>query len=1035
MNIRPTNSPSAKTLPVHRSALPFGVFAFFSLALVALLLAGCAPTRGPGHAFNGPYSGENLDRVAFPIGGIGAGMICLEGSGAISHVSVRNRMDAFNEPCAFAAICIRRPDGNIAKVLEGPVPTWKVFGSPGAANGSPGATYGLPRFDDATFLARFPFGVVTLRDKEMPLEVEITGWSPFIPGHSDEACLPVGALEYRFRNTSSKPIDAVFSYNTRNFMSLGGGDRIESMPGGFVLTQPGTTQHPENEGAFAIFTDHDATVVDHSWFRGGWWDALTLAWRNIADGRMVANPPQQQPAAGASLFAPLSLQPGEAQTIRLMVAWYVPRTTLASGRDATGPAFGKGPSRGTAREQQRVSGFVGRGLVNTFDSPAGDAATGALTSPEFDIDHGFIQFLIGGGDHPDTTCVQLLVDGQVVRTHTGKNAEHLDLASWDVSEFKGRKGRIRIVDHETGPWGHINADMFAIVDQRFGEGADLLRIPTDHSAEARILADFEGADWAGWTVEGPAPSPDICAGACCPDEPFYQPWYSCAFKNIGEVTDYWKKNYNWLREESALFRDAFYDTTLPPEVVEAVAANLTILKSPTMLRQCNGRLWNWEGCSDGSGCCAGSCTHVWNYAQALPHLFPDLERTLRQTEFCDSQNAAGHQTFRAALPIRPVDHSFNAAADGQLGGIMKVYRDWRILGDPAWLRELWPRVRQSLDYCIATWDPRGHGVLEEPHHNTYDIEFWGPDGHCSGFYLGALAAAVEMGAYLGEDVTRYRELLGRGRAFLEGKLYNGEYFFQRVQTDGLNAKFSPIDASASGPGYDAIIAALNTQGPKYQYGTGCLSDVVLGFWMARVCGYEPDVVDAAKVRRSLESIYKYNLRRDLSDHANPQRPTYGMGHEGGLLLCTWPRGGALALPFVYSDEVWTGIEYQAASHMMMAGLVDQGLEVVRLARQRYDGRVRNPFDEYECGHWYARAMSSYALLQGLTGVRYDAVDRTLYIDSRVGKDFRTFLSTATGFGTVGLKNGRPFIRVRHGTIDAQQVNVSGRVYSVSAPAN
>ena len=128
-----------------------------------------------------------------------------------------------------------------------------------------------------------------------------------------------------------------------------------------------------------------------------------------------------------------------------------------------------------------------------------------------------------------------------------------------------------------------------------------------------------------------------------------------------------------------------------------MAANLTILKSPTVLRQTDGRLWCFEGCSDNRGCCHGSCTHVWNYAQAIPHLFPDLERSLRQTEFNESQDDRGHQTFRSGLPIRPVAHTFHAASDGQLGGIMKVYRDWRICGDTAWLKSLWPRVRQSLE--------------------------------------------------------------------------------------------------------------------------------------------------------------------------------------------------------------------------------------------------------------------------------------------------------------------------------------------------
>jgi hypothetical protein len=176
-------------------------------------------------------------------------------------------------------------------------------------------------------------------------------------------------------------------------------------------------------------------------------------------------------------------------------------------------------------------------------------------------------------------------------------------------------------------------------------------------------------------------------------------------------------------------------------------------------------------------------------------------------------------------------------------------------------------------------------------------------------------------------------------------------------------------------------------------------------------------------------VYKNNLKHDLSDHANPQRPSYAFGDEGGLLLCSWPKGGKLSLPFVYSDEVWTGIEYQVASHLMMMGKVEEGLDIVRTCRDRYDGRRRNPFNEYECGHWYARALASYGLIQGLTGVRFDAVDKTLYIDSKVN-DFTSFLATETGFGTVTLQQGKPFLHVVSGDIPAEKVIVSGKASSL-----
>ncbi len=823
-----------------------------------------------GRAFNGTYTGEHLDRIAFPIGGIGAGMICMEGTGAISHVSVSNQMDFFNEPMAFAALCVKG-DQNVARVIEGPIPEWKYFGGPWTGRGSKGKSYGLPRFREASFLTRFPFATVSLSDDALPLDVEITGWSPFIPGDADNSSMPFGALEYRFKNTTSKSVEAVFSFHSVNFMALGSdGHTVLPTQNGFVLWEEGSEALPHNEGAFAAFVDNKDVVVDHGWYKGGHYDSVTLLWKNIQDGVLMDNPQMEGACPGASLYVPLSVKPGGERTVRLMVAWYVPKTPMRLGKDPDGAPECEGEN---------------------CDSKS--------------------------GCHPRT----------------------------------------------------------------------------------------------------------------------FAPWYAGRFKSIDEVTKYWRRHYEELRTKSAQFRDAFYDTTLPAEVVEAVAANLTILKSPTVLRQADGRLWAWEGCSDDRGCCHGSCTHVWNYAQAIPHLFPDLERSLRQTEFNESQDERGHQVFRSNLPIRPVHHFQenrlrNAAADGQLGGIMKVYRDWRISGDTKWLKKLWPKVKQSMDFCMQNWDPRARGALEEPHNNTYDIQYWGPDGHCGSFYLGALAAAIEMGTALNDDVSSYSERLEKGKKYLETKLFDGEYFYQKIMTDGLDAKFVPEGQSSQGRGYTETVDLLAGQGPKYQYGTGCLSDGVLGFWMAHMCGFDGNIVDREKIASHLKAVYKYNLKPDLSQHANPQRPSYAMGDDGGLLLCTWPKGEALALPFIYSNEVWTGIEYQVASHLMLEGFVEEGLDIVRECRNRYDGSRRNPFNEYECGHWYARAMSSYGLIQGLTGARYDAVDKTLHIDSRIGGNFRSFLSTDSGFGTVGLKNGKPFMEVKSGNIDVDKVIVSGKEMSL-----
>ena len=296
--------------------------------------------------------------------------------------------------------------------------------------------------------------------------------------------------------------------------------------------------------------------------------------------------------------------------------------------------------------------------------------------------------------------------------------------------------------------------------------------------------------------------------------------------------------------------------------------------------------------------------------------------------------------------------------------------------------------------------------------------------------MGALNAFVAMGKYLNKDVSTYQQLSASGKKIMETELFDGEYFIQKIKVDGLTAKNPATVQSFGGEYSKEAKELLEKEGPKYQYGKGCLSDGVLGAWIGRMCGLE-DVIDKEKIKSHLLAVHKYNLKENLSEHANPQRPAYALGNEGGLLLCSWPKGGKLSLPFVYSDEVWTGIEHQVASHLMLMGRVKEGLEILRASRNRYDGRIRNPFNEYECGHWYARALSSYGYLQALTGVRYDAVEKTLFIDSMIG-DFTGFLSTETGFGTVSLKGQQPSMKIAYGNIKVEKVFVSGKMVELKS---
>jgi hypothetical protein len=506
----------------------------------------------------------------------------------------------------------------------------------------------------------------------------------------------------------------------------------------------------------------------------------------------------------------------------------------------------------------------------------------------------------------------------------------------------------------------------------------------------------------------------------------WSPWYAGQWKDAREVALSIEQNYTDLRRRTVQFKDALFSSTLPPYVLDAISANLAIVKSPTILREKNGNIWGWEGCFPDNGCCHGSCTHVWNYAQALPHLYPQLERTLRDLELGRSMDERGHINFRGAIPDGPVDHSWHAASDGQLGGIMKLYRDWQIGGDTEWLKRMYPLAKRSLEYGIGTWDPDHRGALFEPHHNTYDIEFWGAEPMCSSIYLGALSAMARMAEAAGEeaDSRSYTELATRTAAYMDQHLFNGDYYEQRVQYEGLRDQSFAKSIAEVNDQSSEMQQLLKREGPNYQYGRGCLSDGVIGAWMARMYGIDTPLAQK-NVRSGLHSIFTHNFKTDLSEHANAQRPGYAMGHEPGLLLCSWPQGDKPTLPFVYSDEVWTGIEYQVASHLIAEDFVNEGLTIVNAARSRYDGRTRNPWNEYECGNWYARAMSSYALLGALSGFRYSAVDRTLHFGPKLRqRPFTTFFSTASAFGTITLNPDNIRVEVTEGRLDIQKLVLS-----------
>ena len=495
--------------------------------------------------------------------------------------------------------------------------------------------------------------------------------------------------------------------------------------------------------------------------------------------------------------------------------------------------------------------------------------------------------------------------------------------------------------------------------------------------------------------------------------------YCGQYKDSWAAAEHLARNLEPLESKTRLFVQAMRDSTLPGAVKDAAMSNLSTLVSQVCFRTADGEFHGFEGANEKGGCCHGSCTHVWNYETATAHLFPFLARSLRNAAFGGMMDDSGAIHFRETLP-RGTGRSGFAAADGQMGQIMKVYLDWRLAGDAVWLKQIWPRTRKAMEFAWmdSGWDPGKNGVLRGPQHNTYDVEFYGPNPMCGIYYLGALRACESMARTLGDKTfaEQCRALFEKGSKWIDANLFNGEFYVQQVR--GLK-RDQIAKTLVSDMGSD------NSEQPEYQVGAGCLVDQLVGQYQSEVCGLGP-LVSEENLHKALGAIYRYNYKRDLSQHNCVQR-TFALNDESAIVICDYGKAERPAIPFPYYAEVMTGFEYQAATLMIYRGMVNEGLECIENIRRRYDGQSRNPWDEAECGHHYARAMAAWTGVLALSGFLYDAPRMTLSVTPRMRTSpFQCFWSTASGWGT--FKQGGAFsLRVDHGTFQVQEIQLAARV--------
>ena len=558
----------------------------------------------------------------------------------------------------------------------------------------------------------------------------------------------------------------------------------------------------------------------------------------------------------------------------------------------------------------------------------------------------------------------------------------------------GGKLKNRHYSHTTGgkqPYTHDGEEP--------GTLAAHLRLAPGESRSVRFVVGWYYPNCVNfWNPEPGRKSPTV-----------WKHFYASLFSDAKECCAYALANWDRLDRDTLLFQKALFRTTLPSYVLDAVSANLSILKSATCLRLTNGEFYGFEGCGPNVGSCEGNCSHVWNYAYALPFLFPKLQRTTRDLDYRYNQRPDGGMSFRLMLPLGRERDGFRPCVDGQMGGVIQVWRDYLLSGDLDWLREKWPNVQKAIDFAWAPtnedgWDADRDGVMEGRQHHTLDMELFGPSSWLNGFYLAALKAGSRMAELMGDapKASEYMQLFEKGRVWCDEHLFNGEYYMHKVDLKDKSL-IERYDTSKPLEGNSTLEAYWDedTGEIRYQVANGSAGDQVVAQWHANLSGLG-DIFDPEKTKSALKSIYRYNLKRNSRNTFNPAR-IFCLDGEGGLRVCAWPDGAQRPhIPITYAEEVFCGVEYQAAAHMLQMGLWEEGFAVVKAVRDRFDGLRRNPWNEFECGSNYARSMASYSLIPSASGFTFDVARGYIGFDPKCPagpEGFSSFFSVDGAWGT------------------------------------
>lgn len=902
-------------------------------------------------------TGPELRTIGMPVGGLCTGTLYLGGDGKLWLWDVLNRV----EPGTGL-----RASGNSGELYVKPLEQTSPFEQGFALRARIGGRESVHRLDatgfgEVSFVGEYPIGEVTYRDAALPLTVGLEAFSPFVPLDFDRSSYPATVLHYTVTNTGTEAAEVDLVGWLENPVCC-----YTGVPG--LLTR--VNRAAPAEGGFALSCS--ATPVDA--------------------GDVATRPD--------IVFEDFERETYEGWTVE-------------------GTAFGAGPIRKQdIPAYQTITRVQGDRMANSHSSAPGadiggkDDATGRLLSRPFVIERRFVRFLIGGGRNPGETCLNLLIDGEVVATETGANDNELRPAFFSVHAHEGKEAQLEILDSKAGAWGNIGVDWIVFSDKPSDAPFDL-DLATD--AGTMTLAVVGASVWGQAMADASDPTvlprgtnpseassaehaPTGGVGATLTLAPgasgtvsFVVAWHfpNLEVPGLGRVGRYYASRFHssdevagavvgdleTLTATTRLWRDTwFHDSSLPHWFLSRTFLNTSILATETAFRFRNGRFYGNEGI----GCCAGTCGHVWHYAQAIGRLFPVLERDLRErVDFEIAMDAAGAIQCRGEL-------GGGEALDGAAGAVLRSYREHQMSPDDGFLRRNWAGIEQALRRLIQL-DANEDGILEGHQENTLDAAWYGKIPWLSGLYIAALRAGSAMAHELGEDdfAALADRIADAGRRNIE-QLFDGEYYIQELD---------PAHLDAIGVAEGCHIDQVFGQSWAYQVGLG-------------------RVLEESSVLSALRALWSYNFCPDVGPYREKHTHgrSYALAGDAGLLMCTWPKSpppeqwAANAWQYGYFNECMTGFEHQVAGHMIWEGMLEEGLAIERAIHDRYHPLRRNPFNEIECSDHYSRAMASYGVFLAACGYEYHGPRGRLAFAPRLApEDFRAAFTAAEGWGLLSQR--------------------------------